>query len=104
MENSMPQYEIQYPGDYQPTDVTDDNIDVRIHFSNGDVFWGTLFTLENVKRLLSNGECDFFWATNMVIVKRLDRESIEKVINELVASGTVYDAFCKIENGQTMSS
>ncbi len=95
MPNSQ-KYRIEYPYVPQLKDIFDDNIDLRIHFEDGAIYWGTLFTIRNVQRLLKQEERSFFWATNMVILEDLSEESIAKAVQGLVESGYILDAFANI--------
>src|SRR5690554_7688996 len=55
--------------------ILNDNIDINVVFSNGDVFFATLITIENIKQLME--EESFFWIDTMLIVSSLEKRSEE---------------------------
>lgn len=70
---------------------TDDNSDVIVTFSDDKKYVATFFTYDNVKTLTEKnkrtGELlsgTYFWASDMILVDRIDRETIEKVIDDLI--------------------
>jgi hypothetical protein len=70
---------------------TDDNSDVMVTFSDGKKYVATFFTYDNVKTLSEKnkrtGELlggKYFWASDMILVGRIDRDTIEKVIDDLI--------------------
>jgi hypothetical protein len=84
--------------------VQNDNLDIEIELSNGDRYWGTFFTIENVESLfkknLETGECrngTYLWAAHMVIVRRLDQETITRTIEGLLQDQELDHALYKIE-------
>ena len=77
-----------------PGDAHDDNVDVVVMLSNGERRTVTFFTLNNIKRLMTqfeqSGECLgglYFWAKEMVVVRDLKEETIHEVVNGMVSSG-----------------
>jgi hypothetical protein len=72
------------------------NADVQV-IRDGDVRWsGTFYTLANLHWLFeknaASGECSgglFYKDTRAVIVRRLDRETIEVTVAALVAEGEI---------------
>ena len=78
----------------------DDNVDVFIYFDNGEEYYASFFTLQNIINLIKKnehtGECIngmYFWSSDMIIVKELKLEDIEKVVNDLLREGSFYVAF-----------
>jgi len=76
----------------------DGNVDVVLEFANGERYGATFFTLDNIRSLFdewaTTGECLnglYVWASNMIIVQRLDQWTIEQTIAHLVAT----DEFAK---------
>jgi hypothetical protein len=70
---------------------TDDNSDVIVTLSDDKKYVATFFTYDNVKTLTEKnkrtGELlggKYFWASDMILVERIDRETIEKVIDDLI--------------------
>lgn len=70
---------------------TDDNSDVIVTFSDDKKYVATFFTYDNVKTLTEKnkrtGELlsgTYFWASDMILVDRIDRETIEIVIDDLI--------------------
>jgi hypothetical protein len=93
-----PEWEVQILHDIVDT-PEDGNVDVVVTLRNGDRYGATFFTMDNIKHLFrkfaESGECVnglYFWATDMVLVQRLDRWTIEQTIAGLVAE----DLFTKV--------
>jgi hypothetical protein len=70
---------------------TDDNSDVIVTFSDDKKYVATFFTYDNVKTLTEKnkrtGELlggKYFWASDMILVDRIDRDTIEKVVYDLI--------------------
>lgn len=89
-------YKVLFPTGYQVEDVLNDNMDVHIVTAKSDVFFGTLFTAVNVQELIAKQGGSYFWATDMVIVKNLEKETIKKAIDEIIADGYLHQAFTRI--------
>jgi len=77
-----------------------DNVDVIVTLNGQKTYAATFFTIENIdsimKCYMSSGECLgglYFWCKNMIIVRRLDYETIVRVIGDLIQSGEFSDAF-----------
>lgn len=77
-----------------PVDPEDDNVDVYVHFEDGRSYIATFFTLRNIQNLMEKdrrtGENDggaHFWATDMVIVRRLDPETVRLAVEDIIAHG-----------------
>jgi hypothetical protein len=83
-------------------DPVDDNVDVQVTFDDGSRYLATFFTFENVQRLVEkyteSGECmrgSYFWASDMILVRRLGRANISKVIADLISKGEFDKAFSR---------
>ncbi len=70
---------------------TDDNSDVIVTFMDGKKYVATFFTYDNVKTLTEKNKTTgellggrYFWASDMILVDRIDRGTIEQVINDLI--------------------
>ncbi len=83
----------------------DDNVDVEVKFSDGSRFTATFFTVCNIHSLFAKnkitGECSsgkYLWATEMILVERLDRQTMEDTIFGLIRDGEFEDAFTKVSD------
>ena len=92
-----------YQGDAE-LDEYNDNVDVEVIMKNGDRYSATFFTIQNIKTMFEKnkqtGECHsglFFWATDMLIVEKLNLETIETSINELIGEGSIAHAMTKLD-------
>lgn len=95
-------FKITFPTGYQIEDVHNDNIDINIAVESGDVYYGTLFTLSNVKCLMIKNKESFFWATDMLIVESLELNVIREIILNCFEQGVFYNVFCKIGDIQSV--
>jgi len=83
---------------------TDDNSDVIVTFSDEKKYVATFFTYDNVKTLTEKnkrtGELlsgKYFWASDMILVDRIDRETVEKVIDDLIKEKYFDQLFKRVE-------
>lgn len=97
-------FKIIFPAPYQVTDIYDDNIDVNIVLSNGDVYFGTLFTLKNIRKLMITNKEIYFLSTDMLIVEDLSYQSIHKVVEAVLNDGYCEMAFSKLGTIETVYS
>lgn len=74
-------------------DAENDNVDVEL-VVGGQRYHPTVFTLANVAALMSRhektGECadgKYFWAADMIIVRRLSVDSLTATFADLIESG-----------------
>jgi hypothetical protein len=105
MENKMLKgqpYKITVHAGSEGLDPINDNVDVEVVFDNGSRYIATFFTLENIQKIMQeyeqSGECMkgfYFWATDMIVVRRLSRETIAKVVGDLISKGEFDKAFSK---------
>jgi hypothetical protein len=82
-----------------------DNSDVMVTFENGEKYIATFFTYENIEWLRQKnketGEClggKYFYATDSILIDKLNRIEIMYVINHLINQNEFFDVFDKIEN------
>ncbi|WP_445711949.1 hypothetical protein [Flavobacterium sp.] len=82
---------------------TNDNSDVIITFSDDTQFIATFFTYENIEMLRkknkNTGEClngKYFWASNMLLVDKINRKEVEEIVNHLITENEFENTFEKI--------
>ncbi len=71
---------------------TNDNSDVIVTFTNDSRAIATFFTYQNIEFLRiknkETGEClsgRFFWASDMIIVDKINRQEVEEIIYHLIS-------------------
>ncbi len=81
----------------------DDNVDVEVHFDNGEKYASTFFTIQNIKSLFEKnkitGECSgglYFWASDMIIVEKITEDTICATIKNLIQEDMFRTVFFKI--------
>jgi hypothetical protein len=81
-------------------DLRNGNVDVFVYFADGSKYAATFFTLENPRELFlknhQTGECasgKYLWAANMIIVERIDDETIQTAVADLMTTGEFARAF-----------
>ena len=86
--------------DHGNLNADDDNVDVFVYFADGRKYVATFFTVSNIRSIMrkdqGTGECAgglYFWASNMIVVERLDRETIERTVADLIQSREFEKAF-----------
>ena len=89
-------YKIIFPTEYDIDNYQNDNIDVNIILENNDVFFATLFTLKNIIYLMEKESINYFSADNMVIVKNLSKDNINKIVSEVIKRDELNSTFSKI--------
>lgn len=89
-------FKIIIPAGYQVKDYYNDNLDINVILENKEIFFATIFTLDNIKMLLEQNSNSFFWADNMVVIKDLKKETIKNFVKESIDSGNHYSIFYKI--------
>jgi len=85
-----------FPGGYRVDDIYDDNLDVNIILENGDVYVGSVFTLQNIKTLMSRNGSRYFWSSDMIILEELSLKSINAAIEAVLKDDYFTQAFTKI--------
>ncbi|HKO57800.1 MAG TPA: hypothetical protein VJ276_18170 [Thermoanaerobaculia bacterium] len=87
--------------DHGKLNPDDDNVDVFVYFADGKKkYVATFFTVSNIQSVMrkdrGTGECAgglYFWASNMIVVERLDRETVERTVADLMRTGEFEKAF-----------
>jgi hypothetical protein len=82
--------------------IVDDNTDVIVTFDDGAVYVASFFTYENIEKLrrknTRTGEClggKYLWASDMILIDKVDKKSIEQVIADLLRDGSFDTVFSK---------
>ena len=90
-------------------EYVNDNSDVHVEFENGEKYVATFFTYRNIEWLkqknLKTGEClggKYFWSSDMIMVERTDRQTIELVINELLTNEEFKSIFSRTNIQKTI--
>ena len=80
--------------------LEDDNSDVIVTFADSSRYIATFFTYVNIDSLRRKnertGEClngKYFWATDMILIDKINRESILSVIDFIIETGEFYNVF-----------
>jgi hypothetical protein len=88
----------------QVWDSSHDNVDVEVCLADGKTYGATFFTLTNLEELFEKnrktGECAsglYLWASNMILVRELSMESIERTVKDLMANDEFESAFAYLE-------
>lgn len=83
---------------------SNDNSDIEVILEDGRIFYATAFTFENIEWLRNKnhktGEClsgRYFWAKNMLLVKRINRNEIEQVVEHLFRENEFESVFKRID-------
>ncbi len=83
----------------------DDNSDVIVTFTDNNRYIATFFTYTNIDRLKRKnertGEClsgKYFWASDMILIDKINRESILSVINYMIKTEEFYNAFRQLSD------
>lgn len=84
---------------------SNDNSDIDIVLEDGRTFSATAFTYENIEWLKNKnrrtGEClngRYFWAKNMFIVSKINRNEIEEVVDHLIREKEFKSVFKRTDN------
>ncbi|QQT32027.1 hypothetical protein I6I99_05495 [Sphingobacterium multivorum] len=89
-------FKVIFPAPYQVIDVYDDNLDINIILENDEVYFGTLFTLTNIDKLMEKNREIYFWSTDMLIVKELSYQGIHAALQAILNEGYFFSVFSKI--------
>lgn len=89
-------FKIVFPSGYIVEDIINDNLDVNIVFSNGKVYFATLFTVDNVKKLLN--KYNYFWSCDLLVVQNLKKITIKNSLKKFIEDGYLDSAFTEIGN------
>ncbi|RBL91350.1 hypothetical protein [Chitinophaga flava] len=100
----MSDFKVIFPAFYNVDDVLNDNLDVNIIFPDGGVFFIAVFTISNLEMLMKNSGGIYFWSSDMVVVRDLNKETIKEAISQIIRDGYYESAFCKIGTIETVYS
>jgi hypothetical protein len=78
-------YKIYFPAGRKELDTFSDNVDINIITEDELVYFATLFTINNIVSIMERGDENWFWATDMILIKDLRDETIKKAISGIVA-------------------
>lgn len=105
MNDVSARYTVEWRDDEFGINSTNDNVDVTVTFVTGERYIATMFTLANLQTLMSryrqSGECAhglYVWASNMIILSVLNKDSIENTVADLIATGEFSSAFEKVNH------
>lgn len=97
-------YTIRWMSSPDGVDRDDSNVDVEVTFVDGSRYVATFFTVRNITTLLDrhaqSGESAggaYLWASDMIIVRRLDDEIIALSIADLLNDGLFESAFMRCD-------
>ena len=88
-----------------PHDEDDSNSDVVFKLSDGTQWVATFITYQNIlslsKKNKETGECLnglYFVGTDMVLIEKLNRESVIKVLEQMLKDGNISKYFSEIKD------
>lgn len=88
------------------TEEVNNNSDVIVTFDDNSKYVATFFTYDNIEYLRQKnkqtGEClngRFFWASDMIIIERINRKEIEEIIEHLINEKDFDSIFDRIMEG-----
>ncbi len=91
-----------------PEEAADCNIDVIVTFSTGERYVATFFTYQNITSLTNKNRLtgewlggQYFWATDMILIDRIDPVLIRQVIDNLISDDYWPAAFTRISPAAT---
>lgn len=91
-------------GEWDPDDT---NADVIVTLSDGSRWVATFFTYANIESLrqknATTGEClggSYWWATDMLLVHRLTRETVELIVHHLLDVGDFEAVFSQADGAE----
>lgn len=91
--------------------ATNDNVDVEVSLDNGERYTATFFTIENITSILAKyketKECCsglYFWASDMIVVDKLDDDVIKQTIQDLIKTEELDRAFSLLDNEKTSTT
>lgn len=94
----MKKFKIIFPAGYSGTDILNDNIDINVVLEDGEVYFATVFTLENIKHLMIKDETTYFWADSLLISRSLDKVSLKMAVTETLQHEYFNQIFSRIGN------
>lgn len=96
----MIEFKIVFPSGYSVKDINNDNIDINVIFQNNQVFFATVFTVENIITIMKKDKLDYFWADSMLIFEKIEKKSLRNSIASILEEGSFELIFSKIGNIQ----
>jgi hypothetical protein len=89
-------YKIRFPTGWTDINESNDNIDINVVLENGEVYWGIIFSVQNIEYLMKKEGNSFFSCSSMAIVSELNPQNIHDLITSIVDSGFIEDVFSNI--------
>lgn len=71
-------FKIVFPTGYQINNIYNDNIDVNVYLSTGEVYFATLFTVHNIEMLMKRENDYYFYSDSMIIFQDLSLKNIKE--------------------------
>lgn len=88
---------------HEPMNAEDDNVDVFVHFENGEKYVGSFFTLKNIGTIMAHHKATgeslnglYFCSTDMIIIDKLTSEGIRDTVRHLLQEDTFYVYFSPV--------
>ncbi len=89
-----------FSGASDPIDEDDDNLDIQVSTGDGEYYTATFFTLKNLETLFRKNAVSgdfasgsFFFCRDMIIVKKLNVETVKQVVSKLIERDELATAF-----------
>jgi hypothetical protein len=76
---------IEYVSSLDDVDPENDNLDVQIFLTDGQVYSLVVGTPRNVERCVENEQIEYFFGTPFLFVSRLDKAHIEQAVCALLS-------------------
>ena len=89
-------FKILFIAPHDAVDILNDNIDVNLILSTGEVYFAVLFTIMNIQTLLKESKEGFIYSTDMIIVNDLSMQTIRSVFNNILQSKIIENCMIKI--------
>jgi hypothetical protein len=91
---------LETKGFITPAESIDQNTDIIVTLSTGERYAATFFTYQNIVTLTSEKRLSgewlggrYLWATDMLLIEKIDRLLIHQVIEDLINDGSWPAAF-----------
>jgi len=91
----------EWSSDY---DIFDENTDVIVKLEDETKWVASFFTYKNILSLKNKNEATseclngkYFWASDMLLIEEISRETITKVVTQLLTNGEFWRVFKKNE-------
>lgn len=97
-------FKLIFPAPYHLNveDILNSNLDINIVLENTFVYWGTIYTLENIRELMISNKEPFFWSSNFLIIEDMSLETIKITIEKIISKGDLDNIFVKIGDINTI--